>query len=175
LRDRVSRAGFASLTLRRPPIKAASVGHWDPLLVRDLSTDLGGFAVSTEPSRTPGHYGYAVFFAGCTIEFTSHDGAGGNVGTGKASSEKPPATLDERVHSALTDLYTRLTGSSASGMKWKPDTRLSSTIAKCPERVSEWRPSMNNEPPLAMAVFVLTEAQEFSVTWNEVTAGRPAN
>lgn len=110
--NRVSRAGFASLTLRRPPIKAASVGHWDPLLIRDLSTDLGGFAVSTEPSRTTGHYGYAVFFAGRTIEFTSHDGAGGNVGTGKASSEKPPATLDERVHSALADLYTRLTGSS---------------------------------------------------------------
>jgi hypothetical protein len=152
----------------------AGIEWWNPLLAHELSADLGGFAVSAEASRTLGRYGYAVFFAGRTIEFTSYDYVGGRFDAGQPSGEST-ATLDERVYPAFTDLYTRLTDSPASGLLWGQDTRLSSSVAKCFEWQSAWRPRTEDEPPLALAVFALAEEREFSTTWDELAAGRPAS
>ncbi|MGH3901551.1 MAG: hypothetical protein ACRDTA_25515 [Pseudonocardiaceae bacterium] len=152
----------------------AGLDLWDPLLAHELSAALGGFAVSAEASRSLGRHGYAVFFAGRTIEFTSNDSDCERLDVGDVPSGESTATLIERVYPAFTDLYTRLTGSPASSLLWEQDTRLTSAVASGSQREAVWRPRMENEPPLALAIFALAEEREFTVAWEELAAGRPA-
>jgi hypothetical protein len=119
---------------------------WDPLLALDISTELGGFAVSIGTSRNLGRAGRAVFFAGRTIEFVSDNPEG-----------------FERVYAEFAELYTRLTG-------WPypaPDEgmRLGPVVATGCDCVPEWRPQAGEERPLALAVFPLVGETEFTAAW----------
>jgi hypothetical protein len=146
---------------------------WDPLLARELSAELGGFAVSMEASRNLGRLGYAVFFAGRTIEFTSEDPYRGRFDAGRLPSDESTATRIERVYPTFTDLYTLLSGSPASGLLWERGTHLSSLVVNgCPCEVA-WHPHAEDETPLALVVFALAEEQEFTKAWQELGAMRP--
>jgi hypothetical protein len=141
---------------------------WDPLLARELSAELGGFAVSVETSRSFGRAGRAVFFAGRTVEFISDNPEEQPLAIGQARDRDGDEPAFERVYAGFADLYTRLTG-------WPypaPDagTRLASVMVMGCPCVSGWRPHAGEERPLALAVFPLAGEREFAAVWEALPA-----
>lgn len=142
---------------------AAEAGGWDAALAQALSAQTSGFAVSVETSRTPGRAGYAVFFAGRSIEFISENQAQATFAEGLAS---------EGVYAAFAQVYPLLTGwPFPEPQKWAELKPVAA--AQCPAEPAG-RP-MPDEPgeadvagKLALAVFPLVAGDEFSAAWRGV-------
>ena len=57
----------------RPCMVLRTEPRWDPALARALSSWTGGFALTVESDRRIAHYGFALFYAGRTVEMYGED------------------------------------------------------------------------------------------------------
>lgn len=151
---------------------AAEPDLWDPLLARELSAELGGFAVSIEASRSLGRSGWAVFFAGRTIEFVSENRGEAPLALGSARDRDRADPVGKDIHAEFGDLYTQLTGwpcPAEEGMA----SHLSIVATGCPPPPG-WRPRATEEKPLALAVFPLVDEAQFAAVWQAVATADAA-
>ncbi|WP_224041505.1 hypothetical protein [Paraburkholderia unamae] len=136
---------------------AAEAGGWDAALAQALSAQTGGFAVSVETSRSPGRAGYAVFFAGRSIEFISENQAQAAFAEGLAS---------EGVYAAFAQVYPLLTGWPFPELQTWAELK-PVAAAQCPAEPAG-RPMPDEPGKLALAVFPLVAGDEFSAAWRGV-------